>query len=112
MQEDKAWDRITDAIDARYGIIEHGRASRPVADAIQLTEQVAFIVFERGGARYKLERVAGPAIIDRKTIGARRAGATVRYENVYDPSETSFRTIVFRQEGTDWLPVDLDELGL
>jgi len=112
MQEDKGWDRIVDAVDAKFGIKDHGRGKRPVADAHHLTEQVAFVVFERAGERYKLERVQGPTIIDRKTVGARRAGADVRYENVYDPTETSFRTNLYKDEAGEWAPVDPSELGL
>lgn len=112
MNEDKAWERIADAIDLKYGIQKHGRDTRPVADAHNLTEQVSYLIFERAGETYKLERVTGPAIIDRKTVGARRAGASVRYENVYDPSDTSVRTNVFRQQAGEWMPISLDELGL
>jgi len=112
MQEDKGWDRIVDAIDTKFGIKDHGRTKRPVEDARHLTENVAFVVFERGGERYKLERVQGPAIIDRKTVGARRAGADVRYENVYDPAETNFRTNLFRDNAGEWEAIDPKELGL
>ena len=110
--EDRAWDRITDAIDANFGIKRHGREKRPLSDAPDLTESVAFVEFERAGDTFKLERVQGPAIIDRKTVGARRAGATVHYENVYDPSETSLRTNVYRLDGDDWVAVDASSLGL
>jgi hypothetical protein len=112
MQDDKAWDRIADAIDAKFGLIEHGRSKRPVADAQDLTEHVSFIVFERDGERYKIERVQGPAIIDRKTIGARRAGATVRMENIYDPDEISFRTLLYKHSGGEWEQIDASALGL
>jgi hypothetical protein len=112
MQDDKAWDRIADAIDTKFGLVEHGRSKRAVADAQDLTEYVSFIVFDRDGERYKVERVQGPAIIDRKTIGARRAGATVRRENVYDPDEISFRTNLYRQDGENWTPLDPSALGL
>jgi hypothetical protein len=112
MQEDKAWDRIVDAIDTKFGLKDHGRAKRPVEDAQEFTEYVSFVVFERDGERYKLERVQGPAVIDRKTIGARRAGATVRMQNVYDPEETSFRTNLFREEAGEWVSIDPRELGL
>lgn len=112
MQEDKAWDRIVDAVETKFGLVDHGRSKRIVDDAHDLTEYVSFVVFERDGDRYKLERVQGPGIIDRKTIGARRAGATVRYENVYDPDEVSFRTNLYRQTGTDWEAVDPGALGL
>ena len=112
MQDDKAWERIADAIDLKYGIQKHGRETRPVADAHEFTEQVAFLVFERAGEKFKLERVTGPAIIDRKTIGARRAGAITRMENVYDPEETSVRTNVFRDQAGEWIPISIEDLGL
>jgi hypothetical protein len=112
MQDDKAWDRIADAIDTKYGLVEHGRSKRPVEDANELTEFVSFIVFDRDGERYKVERIQGPAIIDRKTIGARRAGATVRMENIYDPDEVSFRTNLYRKAGEDWEEIDPSALGL
>lgn len=113
MNDDKAWDRIVDAIEAKFGIDEHGRSKRPVEDAHELTEQVAFVVFTRGGQRYKIERVHGPAIVDRKTIGARRAGATVHYQNVYDPEELSFRTLLFMETPAgDWEETNADALGL
>jgi hypothetical protein len=112
MGDDKAWDRIVDAIDQKFGIDDHGRTKRPVTDAPNLTESVSFIVFKRDGARYKLERVQGPAIIDRRTMGARRAGAITRVENVYDASETSLRTNLFRETGGDWEAIDPSALGL
>lgn len=109
---DKAWDRIVDAIDAKFGVASHGRTTRPVADAPELTEKVAWIIFERDGSSFKLERVEGPAIIDRKTVGARRAGASTHFENVYDPNETSFRTNLFEKVGDEWEAKSPDQLGL
>ncbi len=112
MAEDKVWDRIVDAIEIKYGIIDHGRTKRPLEDKHELTEQVSFIVFERGGTRYKLERVVGPAIIDRKTIGSKRIGSDVRFENVYDTEEISLRTNLYRDEAGEWVGINPEELGL
>ncbi len=113
MQDDKAWDRIVDAVDTKFGLTDHGRSKRAVADAPELTEHVSYVVFDRDGDEYKLERVQGPAIIDRKTMGARRAGATTRVENVYDPEETSFRTNLYRKDAAgEWEPIDPGALGL
>lgn len=112
MNDDAAWDRMTDAIEAKFGLIDHRRMKRPVQDAPDLIESVAYVVFERAGERYKLERVTGPAIIDRKTIGARRAGAEVRYENVYDPGEVSRRTNLYREAAGEWEAIDPSALGL
>jgi len=112
MQEDKAWDRIVDAIDTKFGLDSHGRTKRPVANAADLIEHVSYVVFKRDGEEFKLERVQGPAIINRKTIGARRAGAVTRIENVYDPHETSFRTNLYRKTADDWEAIDPANLGL
>jgi hypothetical protein len=112
MQDDRAWDRIVDAIETKFGLIEHGRGKRPMEDAPDLTEQISFVIFEREGEKIKLERVQGPAIIDRKTMGAKRAGATTRVENIYDPNEVSLRTNVFRWDGVEWTPIDISAIGL
>lgn len=113
MAEDRTWDRIVDAIETKFGINKHGRSTRPIEDAPELTESVAFITFTRDGIEYKLERVSGPAIIDRKTIGAKRAGATTRMQNVYDPEEIASRTDFFRQDAAgEWESITPDTLGL
>lgn len=112
MPEDKAWDRIVDAIETKFGLADHGRLTRHLEDAPDLSEHVSFVVFERDGERFKLERVAGPAIVGRKTLGARRAGAATRQENVYDTTETAFRTDLFRESGGEWSAIDPSALGL
>jgi hypothetical protein len=112
MNDDKSWDRIVDAIDTRFGIDKHGRSERKIPDAMHLTEKVAFIEFERGGEPYRLERTTGPAIIDRRTVGARRAGAEVRFENVYDPDEIGHKTSLFKKDGDEWAAISPEELGI
>ena len=112
MQDDKAWDRITDAIDLKFGVEKHGKLTRPIEDAPNLTQQVSFIIFTRDGEQFRLERVQGPAIVDKKTIGARRAGASVKMQYVYDPSETSFRTDLYRKSGDEWEQIDPSLLSL
>jgi hypothetical protein len=112
MQEDKAWERIVDAIDTKFGVEDHGRSRQPLEDNQDLTAHISFVTFKRGGELFKLERIQGPAIIDRKTIGARRAGAAVRYQNVYDPHEVSFRTNLYHDNGGEWESIDPGQLGL
>jgi hypothetical protein len=112
MHDDNAWDRIVDAIDSRFGLDKHGRLTRPIEDHLDLTEQVAFIEFTRDGDKYRLERVTGPAIIDKKAIGGRRVGAELRYETVYDANETTHRTIYYKDDGGEWTKLDPSALGL
>ncbi len=112
MPEDRAWDRIVDAIDTKYGVTDHGRTTRPLSDKHDLTEHVSFVVFDRDGQKYKLERLVGPAVIDRKTIGSKRIGSDVRFENIYDPEETSHKTNLYRQEAGEWTAMSPEELEL
>ena len=112
MASDASWERIVDAIDTKFGLIDHGRLQRPIEDDHELNEQVSFIIFERNGDRLRLERVSGPAIIDRKTVGAKRAGANVHFQNIYDPNEIAHKIVLYRSEGEDWAPIDLNSLGL
>ena len=111
MQDDRAWDRIVDAIEQKFGLEEHGRSKRPIEDAPDLTEYVSFVIFNRDGERLKLERIQGPAITDRKTMGARRSGASTRVENVYDTSEVSFHSNLYRWDGVEWESIDPSVLG-
>lgn len=112
MNDDNSWDRIVDAIDARFGLQKHGRLERHIEDHLDLTEKVAFIEFDRNGTNYRLERVTGPAVIDKKAVGGRRIGATLRYETVYDPHEIVHRTDFFRDEHGNWTKIDPSELAL
>jgi hypothetical protein len=112
MNDDNAWDRIVDAIDTRFGLDKHGRSERHIEDHLDLTEKVAFIEFTRDGEKYRLERVTGPAIIDKKSIGGRRVGAELRYENIYDPHEITHRTNFFREDAGEWIKTDPTSLGI
>lgn len=112
MHDDASWNRIVDAIDTSFGLTNHGRLTREVSDNHELTESVSFIEFNRGGESLRLERVSGPAIIDRRSVGARRAGASIHFENIYDPSEITHKTLLFRRVGEDWQQIELNDLGL
>lgn len=110
--DDRGWEKIVDAIDAKFGILRHGRDSRPLEDKPELTEQVAFIEFERSGEHYKLERVASPAIADRKTYYHKAATGGVRFENVYDADSVSYRTNFYKQENGEWVALEPDAFSL
>ncbi|MBW4061941.1 hypothetical protein HJC99_05210 [Candidatus Saccharibacteria bacterium] len=112
MHDDTSWDRIVDAIEGNFGLDNHGRLNRPIADHLDLTEQVAFIEFTRDGDKYRLERITGPAIIDKKAIGGRRVGAELRYETIYDAHETARHTNYYKDDGGEWVKLDPSALGL
>jgi hypothetical protein len=109
---DPGWEKITDAIDAKFGVTDHGRRTEPLEDNAELTQTVTHIVFSAGGEQYKMERVARPAVIDRKTHYHRAAGSLVRYENIYDPDSLTFKTLLYRRVGGDWVEIDPSQLAL
>lgn len=112
MDEDRAWDRIVDAIDIKFGIIKHGREKRPLEDAQNLTEDISFIIFDRNDERYKMERVSSPAITDRRQVGARRIGGETHMQNSYDANEVARKTILLREDGDEWTEISPDSLQL
>ena len=111
---DTGWNKIVDAIDTKFGLTDHGKKTEPLEDRHDLSRTVHFIVFEKSGQEYKIERVTGPAIIDRKSIHAKSATSTVRFENVYDPDpeETMHKTNFYRRDGADWELISPDDFQL
>lgn len=110
--EDIAWDKIVDAIDSRYGLDRHGRNQEPLEDRTDLMQNIAFIEFTRNGQEYRLERVSRPAIIDKKSHYHKAASGGIRYENVYDTDTIAHQTKMYRRNGSEWAPIEADELGL
>lgn len=107
-----AWDRLTDAIDLKFGLTRHGRLERPLEDAPHLREKVQFVEFDRSGRSYRLERSVGPALVDRKAIGGNRIGASVHYQNTYDPTEEQAKVRLLEDQAGEWAPAELEQLGL
>ncbi len=71
------------------------------------------MVFRQGDNEFKVERLTGPAIIDRKSHYHRHAGGSAnRMENIYDENEISRRTNFYRKRGEDWEPVAPEDLNL
>ncbi len=110
--DDTGWDKIVDAIDAKFGIENHGRRSEPMEDRPDLTQQIAFIEFKRDGEDYRFERVTHAAIVDRKSHYHKTAGAGVRFENIYDESDVMHKTRLYKRVGGEWEPMNLEAFSL
>jgi len=106
-----AWERLIDSIDATVGFDAHKKTTRPLEDKPELTETVETFEFDRGGTRFKLERISGPAVVDRKSHYSHRGGTASRLENIYDTSEIAHRETLYRQVGGQWQPQDLSSLA-
>ncbi len=111
MDSDKGWERIVDAIDEKYGIAKHGRYKEPLEDKPELTAGIQFIEFSAKGKDFRLERVSKPAIIERKTIHHKAANSSVRFENIYDPSETTHKTLFFELVGGEQKPLNPEDIA-
>lgn len=109
---DTGWDRIVDAIDTKFGIIKHGKRTEPLEDNNDYEQQVSFIQFEKDGQDYMMERIAAPAIVDRKSHYHKSAGTGVRFENIYDPEQISYKTRLSKKSGDDWEEITPDQLSL
>ena len=111
MNNDPGWDKIVDAIDAKFGIDRHGTKTEPLEDRHDLNQTVRFIEFSRSGQQFRLERITKPAIMDRKSIHGKSANAAVRFENIYDTETTSSKTAYFHLVGSEWVEMDGDGLA-
>lgn len=109
---DAAWERLVDSIDIKTGVDRHGKNQRPVAERPDLQEVVEYVEFESGGRQLKLERVTGPAIVDRKTHYSHRPGVANRVETIYDASETASRVQLLQKLDDVWQEVELNTLDL
>ena len=108
----QGWERLVDLVDLKFGIGKHGKRQEQLEDNPQLSQEIDYVCFEREGKQYRLQRVSGPAIIDKKTIYHRAAGSSVRFENVYDTTQTSHRMELYLQQGDEWQKIDLQDLSL
>lgn len=107
-----SWERLADAVDVKFGISGHGNLERPLEDRPELTEKVNFIEFEKSGETFRLEHVTRPAIIDKKSFHGKAATSGVRFENIYDPNTLTSKVDVFRRQGDELLPVELEDISL
>lgn len=109
---DIGWDRLVDAIDVKFGIEDHGRNTEPLPDQPDLTQHVSYVIFIKGGRRFKMERISRPAILERKSHYHKAAGAKVRFETVYDPTELTHVTNFYAWDNADWQPIEASQLAL
>lgn len=101
---DRAWEELLDVIDQKYGILSHKNRAEKLDDNRDLEEKITEVVFERGNQEYKFTRIVKPRVIDKKTYYHRSGGAQ-RIENIYDPTETSSKVILYKKSAGDWVEI-------
>jgi len=93
---DRAWGELVDLIDEQYAIDNSNRREESLEDDKKLKQTVESIEFEKDNIKYRIERITGPRIIDKKTFYSGHGSAN-RIQYVYDPEETSSRVVFYKQ---------------
>ena len=93
---DRAWGELVDLIDEQYAIDNSNRREESLEDDKKLKQTVESIQFEKDKIKYRIERITGPRIIDKKTFYSGHGSAN-RIQYVYDPEETSSRVVFYKQ---------------
>ena len=93
---DRAWGELVDLIDEQYVIDNSDRREESLKDDKKLKQTVESIEFEKDNIKYRIERITGPRIIDKKTFYSGHGSAN-RIQYVYDPEETSSRVVFYKQ---------------
>jgi hypothetical protein len=93
---DRAWGELVDLIDEQYVIDNSDRREESLEDDKKLKQTVESIEFEKDNIKYRIERITGPRIIDKKTFYSGHGSAN-RIQYVYDPDETSSRVVFYKQ---------------
>ena len=93
---DKAWEDLIELVDSKYTIDSSDKTQQPVEDNHKLTQTTESICFEKDNTKFKIERVTGPRIIDKKTFYSGHGSAN-RIQYIYDPEETSSKVVCYKQ---------------
>lgn len=92
---DRAWEELIDLIDDQYTIDKSDRREEALEGEKKLKQTVESIEFEKDNAKFKIERITGPRIVDKKTFYSGHGSAN-RMQYVYDPEETSSRVVFYK----------------
>ena len=93
---DRAWEELVDLLDEQYTIDKSDRREEVLADNKKHKQIIESIEFEKDNTKFKIERITGPRILDRKTFYSGHGSAN-RIEYVYDDEETSTKVIFYKQ---------------
>lgn len=107
---DGAWERLSDAVDARFGIDNFKKRTEPLPDKPELKQDIVELYFERDGDQYRLTRTTHAAILERKPIYSKTSNAT-GYHTTYDPNEVQHSVKLEKKQADDWVEQDVNELA-
>ena len=93
---DKAWEDLVDLIDNKFTIDRSESKEEGIEGEPKLKNKISSIYFEKDNIKYRIDRVVGPRIIDKKTFYSGHSAAN-HSKYVYDPSEESSKVLFYKQ---------------
>ena len=105
MQDDK-WEAALDKIQDQFEVLEQGEESLEAGPG----GRVEFIVFNSPMGRLRVERTTKPKVIDKKSFGGSKYGASTGVEYIYSDTEQVKTVQAFRDSNGEWQPIEAESL--
>lgn len=104
------WQQIVGNIKDNFSVEEDGKEHFEEDGG----EDVEYIIFKGPLGRMKLEFIAKPIVLDRKTKYSNRAGQETVVEYVYSPDEKSHKLKVYKWDDaiSDWTEMEAKNFNL
>jgi len=93
---DKAWEELIDLIDNKFTIDKTESHEDHIEGEPKLKNKTESIFFEKDNVKYRIDRIVGPRIVDKKTFYSGHSTAN-HSKYIYDPDETSSKVVFFMQ---------------
>lgn len=102
------WEQIKGEIKDNFQVEEDNKEHLEEQGGID----IEYIIFQGPMGKMKLEFVAKPVIVDKKTNYSLRIGSESRVEYIYSDAEKSYHLYAFKwdEEEGDWVEIDSNSL--
>jgi hypothetical protein len=103
------WEDIKGKIKDGFTVEDEGRETFEDEGGME----IEYIIFEGPLGKMKLEFIAKPIVLDRKTIYSSRIGSGTTVEYVYSKDEKSYRLEAYKwnDESDDWMEMKAEKFG-
>ncbi len=104
------WQSIADKIKDDFQVEDEGEEHIDDEGGID----ISYIVFSGPVGRIRLEFVAKPVVLDKKTIYSRRIGSETKVDYVYSEEEKSYTLLAYKwnESKNDWQEINSDMFNL
>lgn len=104
------WQQIVGNIKDNFSVEENGKTHFDEAGGVD----VEFIIFKGPLGRMKLEFIAKPVVLDKKTKYSNRFDAETVVDYVYSPDEKSYRLKAYKWDEAlnDWVEMEAKKFDL